>query len=132
MNSRLGLSAACRAVGLECLCAYSHGEPRFRIRIDEFEGAPRLNVSLRNDDSITVHVLDHDRAATGILIAIEEETVQREPVLNLWLPFTARHRYLVLRQRGEWRVVPLPERVRADTVSAAAAQIEDSSYRRSA
>ena len=121
MDDYRRFEAACRAVGLELGCEASHTEPRFWASLDLTETGPVLNLRYRNDDTITPAVLHHDPAVPGVLFEIVEETVCREPTLELWLPCTNRHRFVVWCQADDWALASLPENVTTATVAEAVA-----------
>ncbi len=123
MNAFQRLQAACRAVALDLHCECEHTEPRFKAELDHSGSSPRLFLRLRNDDTIMPAALHHDPAVPGLLFEIVEETVQREPVLKLWLPHTARHRFVVWRNCEGWMIDALPEYVPVETVAAAVAMV---------
>lgn len=121
MDDYRRFEAACQAVGLELGCEASRTEPRFRASLDRAETGPILYLRYRNDDTITPAVLHHDPAVPGVLFEIVEETVRREPTLELWLPCTTRHRFVAWRQAEDWTLAPLPESATAATVTEAVA-----------
>jgi hypothetical protein len=119
MSNHRCLVDACRAVGLDCRCEHLHAEPRFRVAIDQSASRPLLYLAIRNDDSIGPHPLHLDPDLPGILFEVTEETVLREPELEVWLPHTELHRYVAWREGGVWKVGKLGERERADTAAGA-------------
>ncbi len=119
------LPEACRALGLRCRCELSHTEPRFTIDLEQEADGARLALTLRNDDSIVHRVVHCDLEVPGLLLSIAEQTIQREPVMDLWLPQTAEHRYVLFRPADRWRLEALPGLVQAETVREAITGLED-------
>jgi len=108
----------------------THLEPRYTIELEQGDQDPCLRIRIRNDQSIAVGVVDHDADAPAVLIQVQEETVQREPVLDLWLPYSARHLHLVYRRDGDWILAPLPEMCTAASVGEARQLLADQEDRR--
>jgi len=125
MSGSPTLPEACRALGLRCRCELTHTEPRFTIDLEPETDGARLVLTLRNDDSIAHRVIHHDLEVPGLLLSIEEQTVQREPVMDLWLPHAAEHRYVLFRPDTDWRLEALPGLMRADTVREAITCLDD-------
>ena len=123
MDDYRRFEAACRAVDLGFCCESTHTEPRFSATLDLAETGPTLNLRYRNDDTIMPAVLHHDPAARGVLFEIVEETVRREPTLELWLPCTARHRFVAWHNGEDWALAPLPKDTGAATVAEAVALV---------
>jgi len=118
------LPEACRALGLRCRCEASHTEPRFTLELAADDGAPQLTLVQRDDGGVTHNVAHLDLEVPGLLLEVTEETVQREPVMNLWLPHTASHRYVLYRSGEQWRLGALPGLARFETVGEAVAILE--------
>ncbi len=119
MDDQRSLVDACRAVGLDCRCEHLHAEPRFRICIDQKADPPRLRLSIRNDDSIVPRPIHADIDVPAILFEVAEETVRREPTMNLWLPCTDHHRYVVWHEDSEWKAGKLAPMERIETAAEA-------------
>lgn len=119
MQTSNPFGAVGRSIGLRILCETTHLEPRYTIGLQQDEEGPCLRIQLRNDQSIAVCLVDHVTDPPAVLIEVQEETVQREPVLNLWLPYSARHLHLVHRRDQSWVVATLPEMCSAASVAEA-------------
>jgi len=113
------LEMACTAVGLGCRCELSHSEPRYKLEVVPFQDGENLSLVIRDDGSIVFKVLDHSPSLPGLLLEICEETVCREPVMDLWLPSQARHQHLVHRQGDCWVHSAMPNFIRVGTVAEA-------------
>jgi hypothetical protein len=119
------LRAACGELGLRCRCEITHLEPCFTIAAEQADDGPVLNVRLRRDPELGVRLVARCAEAPGLLLEITEETVQREPVMHLWLPHRRRHLILVHRRDGAWSAASLPAASVAQTVAAALADLAD-------
>ena len=123
MNAYRRLETACRAIDLDLRCESTPAEPRFSAALDLSGTNPILDLRYRNDGTITPAMLHHDPAVPGVLFEIVEETVRREPVLELWLPSTVRHRFVAWRDGGNWTLAPLPGDTGPVTVAEAVALV---------
>jgi hypothetical protein len=119
MNSDQSLAGVSRAIGLRIHCEFTHLEPRYAITLERDDEGDCLHLRLRNDDGINVEVVDHATEPPSLLLEVQEETVQREPVMDLWLPHSARHQHLVYRREGAWVLEKLPTMQTAATVAEA-------------
>lgn len=117
-------ASASQALGLRIDLAATRAEPRFSLVMVHDDHGPRLQIRTRNDQSIAVAVIDLDPDPPGLLIEVREETVQREPVLDLWLPHSTRHLHLLHRRHDGWVVDQLPAASAAATVAEARRQLE--------
>jgi len=124
MDTIESLRTVCAAIGLRCDVKYTQVEPRFSVVVVADNEGPRLRVRMRADGSVAAIVLDHIADPPGMLLEIQEETVQREPVLDLWLPYSARHLHLVHRSSGGWVVERLPGLSSVATVDEARALLK--------
>ncbi len=124
MEQQRSLHAACQAVGLGCSREFNHTEPRFSISIERRDDLDYLRLVLRNDDTFEPEVLDCCRESRGFVLQLSEETVQREPVLDIWLPMTRYHVILVHRSGDAWALARLPDGRRAWTVAEAEAALK--------
>jgi hypothetical protein len=124
VNHDSSFLAASQALGLQIDLEASHLEPRYSLRIERDEHGQRLRIRTRNDESIAVLVVDLDDATSGLLLEVHEETVQREPILDLWLPYSARHQHLVHCPEDAWVVEPLPGMSTVATVAEARSLLE--------
>jgi hypothetical protein len=123
MDTCSALHAACGELGLRCRCEYTHLEPRYTITTEQTADGPALHLRLRREPDLDLRLVAHCVETPGLLLEINEETVQREPVMHLWLPERVRHRLLVHRRDGAWSVTPLPAASPARTVTAALAEL---------
>ena len=123
MELRRSVHAACQAVGLGCHREFNHTEPRFRLSIERRDDEDYLRLVLRNDDTFEPEVVDCCTEPRGFVLQLSEETVQREPVLGIWLPKTCYHMFLVHRADGAWALDRLPGGRRDWTVAEAEAAL---------
>ena len=119
------LPEACRALGLRCRCEASKTEPRFSLTIEPTSPAQTLVLTIRDDGSVQHAVTHLDLDVPGVLLSLTEDTVQREPVLDLWLPHEAVHRFLIFRAGDQWRVEPMPGLAPPATVRDAVTRLDD-------
>ena len=119
MSSDQSLAGVSQTIGLRIHCEFTHLEPRYAITLEHDDEGDYLHLRLRNDDGINVEVVDHASDPPGLLLEVQEETVQREPVMDLWLPHSARHQHLVYRREGVWVLEKLPSLKLAATVAEA-------------
>ena len=125
MSGPLTLPEACQALGLACRCEHLPGEPRFSIDLDHHASEPRLVLTLRGDGAIAPAVVHCDDAVPGLLLCLEERSLQREPVMDLWLPDSRAHRYVVYRDATRWRVASLRDDATPTTVREALDLLDD-------
>jgi hypothetical protein len=114
-------AAACRSLGLSWRCDQTHLVPRFQLEMTAPDGdaGPELLLSLNRNGGGEPQVVDLRRDPPGLLLAVVEDGVRREPVLNLWLPQRRRHLFLVHRPDGAWRLQALPAEADPATIDAA-------------
>jgi hypothetical protein len=112
------LHEACRSVGLALTVQHTRLVPRAALGITP-DDPPSLLLTMAEDEPADVRVLDVDGDARAFLVLLTEERVQREPVMNLYLPRSTSQRLLVHREQGAWRVTELPDGPRIQTVEQA-------------
>ncbi len=125
MSGPLTLPEACQALGLACRCEQSPAEPRFTIGLDQDAPEPRLVLTLRDDGAVAAAVLHCDGDVPGLLLCLEEQSLRREPVMDLWLQDNRAHRFVVYRDTARWRVAGLGEDAAPATVREALALLDD-------
>ncbi len=126
MDAGNSVQAACRDVGLGFRCERSRLELRFSVTLDPdgAGGGHCLFLRLGHDSDCTPVVVDHRAAPAALLLAIDENTVQREPVMSLWLPHWQRHLVLAYRRNEDWVLERLPAGAAAATVDEAFALLD--------
>lgn len=114
-------AAACRSLGLSWCCDQTRLVPRFALTMIPPDGdqGPGLLLRLNRNGGGEPQVVDLRRDPPGLLLAVVEDGVRREPVLNLWLPQRRRHLFLVDRPDGAWRLQTLPAGADPATIDAA-------------
>lgn len=123
MDVCVPLRDACDEIGLRCRCEFSHLESRFTITTEHGLDGPTLHLRLRRDAGLDLRVVERRADPPGLLLEIIEETVQREPVMHLWLPHRNRHQFLVHRRDGVWACDRLPEGGAAGSIGEALASL---------
>jgi len=96
------LVRACADLGLVLDCRCDRTQPKYQLTLDGDPGAPALQLTMHDDRDVNLRLLDADRERCKLLLEVSVKTVKREPSFDLWLEDTARERWLVAAEAGEW------------------------------
>jgi hypothetical protein len=114
---------ACAAVGLRFRSEFSPHEPRFRLALEAGASPACLVLVVRGHGTIGQGPAIADPDLPGVLLTVLEETVRKEPVMDLWLAHTVHHRYVVWRVQRRWQLERVPDHAPAATPMEAVRQV---------